>query len=237
MISALFPAVARSADGVSEIELLVFDRPPYYVVDIGGGLSGIVVDRVRQAFEKAGIGQKWRVVAANRHLKLVQGDGKPLCAVGWFRKPEREAMGKFTRPIYTDRPMVALMRADNGPALAHKALGELLADSTLKLGRKLGFSYGGVVDGLITEKAPPMVTSAQENTGLLRMLLGRRFDYMFIGAEEAEALLERFGVAQDDIAFVTLGGMPEGNDRHLICSRSVPDAVIDAVNAAIPAQH
>ena len=67
-------------------------------------------------------------------------------------KPEREKFAKFSTPVYQDRPQVIVMRADNSHRINHPTLAALFADKNLKLGAKLGYSYGSFVDGLMVAK-------------------------------------------------------------------------------------
>ena len=84
--------------------------------------------------------------------------------------------------------------------------------------------------------APRLVTTSQSNDGMIRMLLGRRFDYMFATAEESSSVIEGVGTAAQDLVTVTMSDAPPGNKRYILCSKSVEDAVIDRLDAAIEGQ-
>ncbi|MBB4284495.1 substrate-binding periplasmic protein [Roseospira goensis] len=224
-----------SAGRVDPITLLVFNRPPYYEPVPAGGYTGLVAGRVARALEAAGVPFTWRLLPPNGHLRTVAADRGPVCAVGWFRTASRESLGLFTAPVYRDRPQVVLTRADNGAVLSHGTVRALLADPTLRLGTKLGYSYGPALDAAIAGADPPRTTVSQDDTGLVRMLLGRRFDYMIVAAEEGDAVIDAFGVAGGDLATVSLPDMPPGNSRHLLCSRSVGAGTIARINTALAA--
>ena len=227
-------ADVAAADG--PITILIHERAPYYVIE-SGQVGGIVAGPTADAFQAAGIEFAWREMASNRQLKFIEQNSEPVCATGWFKKPEREAFAKFTDAIYVDRPAVVLTRADNAGVIAHEAMTGILADATLRMGQKLGYSYGAFVDGAIAENGTPTVTTTQDNVGMVRMLLGRRFDYMIASFEEADGLIESVGAASADLIAVTMNDAPNGNARYILCSGRVDDGTIDALNEAIAEQR
>lgn len=215
------------------VTLLVFERAPYYVRTDDGGFEGLVAGPVARAFAAAGVPYTWRTMQPNGHLRTVAADREPVCAVGWFRTETREHLGLFSDPISRDRPQVVLTRVDNSVVMEHTSLEGLLADSRARLGTKLGYSYGAVIDGMIESVRPPQSTVSQDDQGLVRMVLGRRFDYMITSFEEADALISRFGAAGQDLVALTFEDSPPGNTRHLVCSRSVGQGVMARINAAL----
>jgi polar amino acid transport system substrate-binding protein len=196
-----------------------------------------VAGPVARALEQGGIAFTWREMEPNGHLRTVEANREPVCAVGWFRTDRREHIGLFSDPVYRDRPQVVLTRADNMDVLGHTSLRELFADSSLRLGSKLGYSHGPVIDGMIENLGPPRSTSSQDDAGLVRMMLGGRFDYIITGADEAEALIDAFGEAGQDLLSVTFEDSPPGNTRHLLCSHSVGAATLARINAALAADR
>ncbi len=227
--AVVVPNDARS-DGV---DLLVFERAPYFVFEGNGSVAGLVASPTQAVFEKAGISYSWRKAAANRHLEIIAENNKPVCAPGWFKTPERAAVGKFTHSIYRDRQIVAIARRDNGIVRRYKKVSNLLASKMATFGHKLGFSYGSYLDGLISKREPHRVTTAEENAGMLRMLIAGKFDYMFLTVEEVSSLRARLGAAADKIATVVFDDMVPGNRRYIVCSRQVADETISKLNTAI----
>lgn len=217
----------------SPLELLVFERPPYYQVDPIDGIVGLVVEPVERALEAAGIAFRWQVSPSSEHLDIVRRNDRPVCATGWFRTPERETFARFTKAVYQDRPMAILIRSDNERALRHDAIADLINDRGLTFGRKLGFSYGTALDAMLSEARPPAFTTAQNMKGMIRLLVSKRFDYLFAAAEEAETLVETLGGRSGSVKIRFPKGTPPANTRHLMCSLSVPEAVIRKVDAAL----
>lgn len=232
LVVAAFAGTSGQAADDGAITVLIHKRAPYYVIE-NGQISGIIAEPAARAFKNAGLKFSWHELASNRQLKRIEQNADRSCAVGWFKKPEREAFARFTDPIYVDRPMVVLARSDNSAVASHTMLKALIADPSLRFGRKLGYSYGAVVDDLLVSEKTVNLTTTQDNFGMVRMLLGRRFDYMFASYEEAAGLIDSVGAASDDLVALTLGGTPPGNARHILCSKNVSDAEIERLNEAI----
>jgi len=226
----LFPAAAES------IDLAITSRPPYYVFEKDGSVSGIIATPVQRIFTAAGIEFRWVDLATNRQLKVVKDNKSRVCAVGWFKNPEREKFAKYTEAIYQNKPLIAMVRKDNEAVKAHRTLRDLMKDRGLRMGKKLGYSYGPLVDGLVQELAPIVVETAQNNIKMTRMLVGRRFDYLISAPEEGEYLIEELGFARDVVTMVGFDDLPPGNKRYILCSHSVSDQTIEKLNAAIRAE-
>ena len=94
-------------------------------------------------------------------------------------------------------------------------------------------TYGPMVDGLADELKPLSVTTTQDNAGMIRMLVGRRFDYFVAAQEEGEHLIESLGIASDDVVMIEFKDLPPGNKRYILCSQSVGDEIIKRLNAVI----
>lgn len=222
---------AGAADG--SLKILYFERPPYYTTAPDGQVGGLIGTRAAQVLAKAQITAIWKPASAKRHLKTIETNDEAICALGWFKTAEREKFAQFTAPIFRDAPMVAIGRADDHRVSAYTELPRLLSDPNLRLGRKLGYSYGGVIDQQIQTTKPRLVETSQDVDGMIRMLLAGRFDYFFTGVREAESQIDRLGIPRNLVQLRPLNGIPEGNDRYLICSHKVPLGTIERINRAI----
>jgi len=80
-----------------------------------------------------------------------------------------------------------------------------------------------------------VVRTTQDVGGMVRMLLGRRFDYILAAPEEFESLADRLGIAGEDIAAIEMTDIPPGNARYLMCSKDVTDEIIGKFNTALAA--
>ncbi len=219
--------------GADTLKLVYEDRPPYYITAKNGDVRGLAIDPVKSGLEKAGIEPKWVVSSAKRQIAAIKANREVVCSPGWFKKPEREIFAKFSNSIYQDRPQVVIARTDNVHRIPHKTLAQLFKDPKLRIGAKLGYSYGTFVDRLLGQHRPAMVRSAQDTGGLVRMLLGRRFDYMVAAPEEVSSLADSLGVAGNDITSVIMRDIPPGNYRYLMCSKSVSDEILRRFNEAL----
>ncbi len=219
--------------GAKDLQLLYHDRPPYYALQDGGTVSGIVANPINQSLRAAGIPFKWVSRSGNAQIKIIKRGKDYACAAGWFKNAEREKFANYSKPIYRDKPQVIVMRADNEKVMRHSSLRNLFADPGLKFGAKLGYSYGGFIDSLIDELNPKVMRNTQDNDGMVRMLLGRRFDYFVAAPEEFASLAVRLGIAGEDIMSLRMKDIPPGNSRYLMCSKAVPMALIRRFDAAL----
>jgi polar amino acid transport system substrate-binding protein len=230
----LFVGIGPAA--ADPIQIMVHERVPYYVISGPTTVGGLVGKPAAVVLADSGVDYEWRVTSANAQLNIIKANKDRVCAVGWFKNAAREAFAKFTRPIYQGKPLVVVARSDNARVLGHQTFGDLLGDRAIMMGGKLGYSYGSYVDAKIAALAPRAVTTSQNNDGMIRMLLGRRFDYIFATPEESSLIIEGVGSAAQDLITVTMSDAPPGNKRYILCSKSVEDSVIDKLNAAIESQ-
>jgi polar amino acid transport system substrate-binding protein len=215
------------------IKVLITSRPPYYVVDDNGLVSGIVASPAVNIFKMAGLDIQWEAASFKRQLQMIEDNKEQICGIGWFKTPKREKFGKFTEYIYQNKPFIALIRSDNRAVAAHRSLRSLMSNQALKMGEKLGFSYGATVDELIDELAPNSITTDQTNVGMVRMLIGKRFDYMISSAEEAAHLIDLFSAGNIEITTLKFLDLPFENKRYILCSKSVGDEIIQRINSAV----
>jgi len=175
---AVVLAVSTTAFAAEPLQLLFQDRPPYYTSNTDGTKGGLVSGPVEKALTRAGIPFTWVHSSGKGQIETVRRGGEVVCTPGWFKKPEREEFAKFSDPVYRDRPQVVIARTDSRDVFGHRTLAARFADKQLRFGAKTGYSYGPFADDLIQAKKPPMVRTTQDVGGLVRMLLGGRFDYI-----------------------------------------------------------
>ncbi len=229
----LIACMATVSFAHDEILILYNERSPYVVVDPGGKLSGLTVDPVRYAFEKSGLEHRWELTPSKRQLGLIESSEIKACAVGWFKNPEREKIGKYTHEVYKDNSTVAVTKANNDRMVSGKTLDALFADKSLTLLTKGGFSYGPFIDGKIAAGAPVRMETVTENMNMLKFIQAGRADYMFMAPEEADALIATKAFKPGAFKLVTFSDMPEGESRYLLCSHMVPDADIERLNTSL----
>ncbi len=216
-----------------DLKILYHDRPPYNVLEDGGQVAGIVATPINDGLRAAAIPFKWVSRSGNAQIKIIKRGKEFACAAGWFKNPEREEFANYSNPVYRDKPQIIVTRTDNEKVMQHSTLREMFADPGLKFGAKLGYSYGGFIDGLIAELNPKVMRNTQDSGGMVRMLLGRRFDYFVAAPEEFASLAVRLGIAGEDIMSIRMKDIPPGNRRYLMCSKAVSKELIGRFDEAL----
>lgn len=220
------------AAGAQDITLHYFARPPY-VTEHEGRLAGLTGAPVVQALHSAGIRFTLQATPPSRFLALMQRSEGPDCGIGWFRNPERETLGKFSKPIYQDEAMVVVTYTGHASLRSGTTLEALLGNPDWLFLAKQAFSYGRATDALIAQLQPRRELVAAENINMLRMLHAHRADYMLMAPEELTGAVAAAALALTDFAVVRPSNMPKGELRYLWCSKAVPDALMARFNAEI----
>ncbi|HEX5683005.1 MAG TPA: transporter substrate-binding domain-containing protein [Ideonella sp.] len=215
------------------LNLYFFERPPYAVQRAGSDeVHGLSATPAAQAFKSAGIAFRWVGMPTMRQLVTLKNNGAPpACAVGWFKNPERELHFKFSKPIYRDKPTVALARADYTQASA--TLADTLRQPGLQVLIKDGFSYGPLIDQLLIQSKVERIVTSADSVPMIRMVAAQRAHFMFAAEEEAAYLVEQAGVPTTQLRTLRFTDLPHGERRHILCSKTVPDELIERLNKAI----
>jgi hypothetical protein len=210
------------------------ERPPYSSTAEDGHVHGLLATPASRACQKAQLACAWARTPGQRQLALIQAGPGWDCGLGWYRNAERESLGRFSSALYQDRPYMALARRGT-PWEAQRTLPVLLADATLPLLVKDGYSYGALLDGLIAQHASQVRRTSAESQQMARMIEAGRAGWMIVAPEEAEVLLAEPGPggALPQLQLHPLPGMPAGQTRHLYCNKAVPEAVIERLNRAL----
>ncbi|QLA17040.1 transporter substrate-binding domain-containing protein [Desulfolutivibrio sulfoxidireducens] len=228
-VSPVIPASARE----KTLTVLVFHRPPYYIVENGRPVGGLLVDITRKALVAANIPHVFVEAPPKRILKTLADDQEYACSVGWFKTTERERFARFSDPIYTGQPMGAAMRPDLAKTLPHDPAIADLAHKNLRLGLRAGFSYGEWLDAKLAGHRGTTDLSVTENHQLLEMIARNRIDYTVIDPEEYAWLVSQSQDIRKHTTFVALRDIPPETPRHLMCGQAVPPEVIARLNAAL----
>ena len=210
------------------------ERPPYSHSGPDGQVLGLLASAAMRACRKAQQPCSWARTPGQRQLALIQAGQGWDCGLGWFRNPEREALGRFSAPLYQDRPFMALLRRA-APWDAQRGLAALMTDQAQPLLVKKGYSYGPMLDGLIGRHAGQVRRTTAESLQMARMVEAGRAGWMVISPEEAEVLLAEPGAQglRPRLQLQPLPGVPPGQTRHLYCNKAVPEAVLERLNRAL----
>jgi polar amino acid transport system substrate-binding protein len=231
--AAQAPAVPP-APAAGVLTLHYQERPPYSQTSGDGQVNGLLATPAARACQRAQVPCTWARTPGQRQLALIQSGHGWDCGLGWFRNPEREALGRFSAPLYQDRPFVALVRR-SATWDGQRTLGALMSDAAQPLLVKEGYSYGPLLDGVIAQHAAQVRRTSAENLLMARMLEAGRAAWMIISPEEAGVLLAELTPVGNAAPLLLhpLPGVPDGQTRHLYCNKAVPEAVIERLNRAL----
>lgn len=208
-------------------------RPPYAEPGAPVGVKGLLVAPIIKAMNDAGIEAQWVEMPPARQTEAIKRGAEPACGLGWFKRPDREEYAIFTAAIYKDRPTVIVARKDDARFAAPVSLQRTFSDPRLSLLVRTGYSYGEIVDGWLQQYHPSTEETAGANEVMLNMVANGRNDYTIMAAEEADYLLERDAALGAALHVVALNDAPEGEQRYLMCSKSVPADTIARLNAKL----
>lgn len=224
-------AVAGAAHAQGTIDLHFYVRPPYMVPGSEGQVTGLTADPAKAAFDKAGIRFRWQHTPAKRQLVVIESGGGLDCGVGWYKTSEREGFGKFTAPLYRDRPTVGIVRKQFQPRDA--SLAGVVADPAIRVAMKVGLTYGqDVVDTMANSRAQVQTVTTEQAT-MARMVASGRVDLMFSPPEEADLLVADAERAGEGLKVLAFSDIRAGATRHVLCSKKVSDETIARLNLAL----
>jgi uncharacterized protein (TIGR02285 family) len=224
---------AQAAQTDQPVTLHYIQRPPYMMV-AGEGLAGLTGAPSYLVFKAAKVPVVIQETPFARQLHYLEINSGQDCMIGMFKKPERERFAKYSKPMYQDQPQMILTNAANAPRFAaHSSVVDVFNDKGLTLLVKLGYSYGAPLDAFIEKYQPTRQSTTDENLAMIRLIKLGVADYMLMAPEEAAVAIEAAGFTPRDFKQIKFKNMPGGEYRHLLCSRSVPDEVMQKLNAAI----
>ena len=87
------------------VTLHYVQRPPYMMA-AGEGLTGLTGGPSYLAFKTAKVAVVVKETPFARQLYYLEKNTGRDCMIGMFRRPEREAFAKYSKPVYQDQPQV-----------------------------------------------------------------------------------------------------------------------------------
>lgn len=215
------------------ITLFYYERKPFHYTGADGQVEGLIVGPTLQAFEKAGIPVVWKLMPATRIMATLQANIGEDCAPGWYKTPERESFARYSLPIYSDKPLVAIVRADY-PVRQGMTAKEFFLRPQVKLLTKQTFVHGSYLDQIIAAMPPANVVRVTDDiSSIVRMLHYGVGDVVTATQEEAEYYVTDAGYRMNEFRVVTFPDVPAIEKRYILCSRHVSDEVMDKLNAVI----
>jgi polar amino acid transport system substrate-binding protein len=228
---ALVLAGSEIANAQTPIVLQHDERPPFLKTEPDGSVSGTAATPAVQAFKKAGIPYAWQYMSAARQLAMIKS-GARVCSVGWYKTPERERFAKFSKAISQDSPMIGLANIHfNAPENSN--IDQILADENINILIKESIVYGPFLDTKFAQMKARRIPTSNEFGPMIRLIHLGRAQLTFIPIEEANYYIATMGYSAKDFNVIHFAEMPAGEKRYIMCSKSVEDAVIDKLNAAL----
>lgn len=206
---------------------IVFEERIPYVEKNKLSLKGLVATPAINALNEAKINYTLEEKPSKRHLYEIKANKKPICALGWFKNPDREKFAKFTQALYQDASLGIIARNDRAKEFVDITIDDLLKKKYEVL-TKASYSYGKFLDDKLIQYNTNKKEVYANNKKMLLLIERKRADFMFISKEEADLLFTKNNYK--NISFYKISGMPEGNKRYLICSKKVDDKIINQIN-------
>jgi len=225
-------------DAFAEDPLVLFfhQRPPYAWADEANTVKGLVAEPAERALRQAGIDFSWVSMPSARQIETLKTNTVKACGVGWFQLPEREIFARFSAPLYRDRGIVIIAREDDARFNGNPPIDRLFGDPELILLTKIGYSYGAMLDAKVATLRPRQEKITDDDSHMLDLLAFDRADYLLMPSEEADYLLHARKDAGSKLATFTFADAPVVEERRLMCSKQVPQSLIDRFDAALGAE-
>ncbi|WP_183103228.1 ABC transporter substrate-binding protein [Mitsuaria sp. WAJ17] len=215
-------------------ELHYFDIPPMMYADAQGRAAGTLVERLRKVWPPELPMPPLLMAPLKRSLLDILHGAAPICLVGVFKTPEREAAAWFSSPIYRESPSVFLSTRAAAPLMRRFPSAQaLVEDSSLRLLLTDGASYGPQLDAWLRQRTGGVRRVSAPPARQVHMLVRGHADFMFTDQDEAEHLLKDLGAAGRALEVVVLPGMAESPTRHLMCQRDLDRRWLDAVDEGL----
>ncbi len=234
LLPALLAPHAARGETQATLPLLVFNRPPYYIVRDGRPAGGFLLEAALTVLQQAGISVRVRETPPSRILAALRATEADACAVGWVRIPEREAFAWFSLPLYHNLPLGVAVGGPRQTAAESLRLADMGAKGW-NWGLRLGFSYGPVLDAALAAIPDQRAHRFSDTAHMLRLLAKGRLDAVLIEPEEFAWILDQEPVLAAQVRLLPLDDAPPGPSRHIMCGPAVPQALRDRIDAAIAA--
>lgn len=224
---------AAVASGAESLPVTYPEKPPYYYTE-SGVARGELIELAQRIFATAGLPVRFTSRPAPRALSEVAETNVAICSLGWFKNPDRERFARFSQPIFRDLPMQVLIRTDRaGDFSRFSSLEKLLAAPDLKIGVVAGFSYGVRQDEQLRRAGERVAAKVNRVEQLFEMVRFGRVDLALVNEMEYSYFTRQSPSSPPGLQILAFPDVPSGNLRHLMCSRAVPPATMERIDAAI----
>lgn len=224
-------ALPLSSPAQAPRELHYFDIPPMMYADAQGHAAGTVVERLRKAWPPELPMPPLLLAPLKRSLQDILQGAEPICLVGVFKTPEREAAAWFSSPLYRESPSVFLATRTAAKRMREFPSAQaVVEDPGLRLLLTDGASYGPQLDAWLGKRGAGVMRVSAPPARQVHMLLRGHADFMFTDLDEAGHLLKDLGSAARALEVVMLPGMAESPTRHVMCQRDLDRAWLEVLD-------
>ena len=212
-------AQAQTAPRAGALYITTESAAPSSMQDSEGQVIGIATDKVRAAFERAGLAYTIELLPWKRAYAAATGrlDG---CVYSTTRTPERESQFKWVGPI-DSAEWVLMARANRRFALRS------LDDARPY---RIGTYHGDARDQFLRSRGFRVDSAPNDLTNPRKLLLGR-IDLWAAALRVGSPVLEQNGWAGQIVPVLVFNRF----DVYLACNRAVPDELIGRLNEAFGA--
>jgi hypothetical protein len=110
------------------------------------------------------------------------------------------------------------------------SLDALLADANTTVLLKDAISYGPYLERKFSSMKATRVSTSTEYAHVVKLIELDRSKITFLPYEEALYYARQAGLKESDFNIIHFTEMPAGEQRHIMCSKSVEDATIARLN-------
>ena len=217
---------AAPAEPMPQLTILTEHAPPASMLDNGnaggeGTVIGNASDKVREVMARTGVSFTMEIQPWKRAYMAAQ-DRPDTCVFSTTRLPEREGLFKWIGPLEA-ADWVLLGRADRQFAL------HSLEDARPL---RIGTYNGDARDTFLRERGFKVDPAQNDLINPQKLLLGR-IDLWAASLRRGSVVLEQNGWTARIVPVLSFKKV----DVYLACNRSVPDALVAQMNAAIAAMN
>jgi hypothetical protein len=212
-------------------------RPYMYQGDSGTSIPiGMFGQRIHEIAVQAGIALDWEGPLPRTRLFASMTKDNPSCMPGASYTDERAKIYKFSLPIFPPTQWSVVVRPDADWTKRSWTLDSLLADQSLILAEMHGASKGQILDRIIEKIQPRREAFRGSPADVMAAIIAKRADYMlyiFSNQGELDASLVSAGQPIGALRLLNVEGMPTQEGARIMCTQSVPDSIIEALDRVI----
>jgi len=218
MLSLSFLACPTAGAAAPHLHLTTENAPTVNMLD-GGKVVGSTTDKLREAMARSGITHSIALLPWKRAYMLALSQSH-TCVFSTARTPEREQLFKWVGPTEEDS-WVLLARADHQFQLNS-------LDDARRL--RIGTYNGDARDDYLRNRGFKVDPAPNDLINARKLLLGR-IDVWAAGLSRTTVWIDQNGWAGQIVPILTFSRVKV----YMACNKSVPDALITQMNAALEA--